>query len=212
MSEGAVERPCTWQDVPGYFDFNDLYFEMVSKAPASGSRFVEIGVLFGRSTMFMANEIKRSGKQITFDAIDRYAHDRLTWTTEFDSLVAKMSPERAAVARRAVASATLLNEVPFYFVLKAGLYHHVNLICGLAQEQARLYEDASLDFVFLDDDHQYRETKELILAYLPKIKVGGTIAGHDFTITWPGVIRAVNEVFGRNRRIRKNCWVHVRES
>jgi hypothetical protein len=48
-----------------------------------------------------------------------------------------------------------------------------------------------------------------ILAYLPKIKKGGIIAGHDYNNEdWDGVVRAVDEIFGDNKKIIKTSWVY----
>ena len=57
------------------------------------------------------------------------------------------------------------------------------------------YEDASLDFVFLDGDHSYDGLKKDIIAWLPKVKKGGIICGHDFCLADSGVIQAVTELF-----------------
>lgn len=73
-------------------------------------------------------------------------------------------------------------------------------------ESSRHYADKSLDFVFIDADHSYESVKKDILAFLPKVKSGGVICGHDFyavdpdkhnTITDDGVMRAVVECFDR---------------
>ncbi|MBI5684050.1 MAG: class I SAM-dependent methyltransferase [Verrucomicrobia bacterium] len=42
-----------------------------------------------------------------------------------------------------------------------------------------LFPDKSLDFVFIDGNHGYSYVKQDILAWLPKIKPGGVICGHD---------------------------------
>jgi hypothetical protein len=42
-----------------------------------------------------------------------------------------------------------------------------------------LFPDKSLDFVFIDGNHGYSYVKQDILAWLPKIKPGGIICGHD---------------------------------
>jgi hypothetical protein len=65
-------------------------------------------------------------------------------------------------------------------------------------EAAALYEDASLDFCFIDANHTYDCVSRDIDAWLPKVKKGGIFAGHDY-VEWPsfGVMRAVNERFQR---------------
>lgn len=40
--------------------------------------------------------------------------------------------------------------------------------------------DASLDFVYIDARHDYNGVLEDLLAWWPKLKVGGVLAGHDF--------------------------------
>lgn len=62
-------RPHYYQNIHGYFDFDDIYTEMVSKA-SDGARFVEIGAFYGQSTAFMGIEIANSGKKIELFAVD----------------------------------------------------------------------------------------------------------------------------------------------
>jgi hypothetical protein len=62
-------------------------------------------------------------------------------------------------------------------------------------EAAGAVPDESLDFVFIDADHTYEACRADILAWLPKIKLTGWIAGHDYH-EFPGVKKAVDEVLG----------------
>jgi predicted O-methyltransferase YrrM len=64
-------------------------------------------------------------------------------------------------------------------------------------EAARHYEDLSLDMVFIDADHSYESVRNDIAAWLPKVRLGGILAGHDFTPLMPGVVDAVQERFER---------------
>ena len=54
-------------------------------------------------------------------------------------------------------------------------------------------KDGSLDFVFIDGDHTYEACKRDIIAWLPKVKEGGWITGHDYH-EFPGVKKAVDEL------------------
>jgi hypothetical protein len=56
----------------------------------------------------------------------------------------------------------------------------VRVIDNLSLEAVNEIEDKSLDICFIDADHRYGAVKADILAYIPKIKNGGILSGHDF--------------------------------
>ena len=65
----------------------------------------------------------------------------------------------------------------------------------------------SLDFVFIDADHTYEAVKADIKAWLPTVKPGGLIGGHDYGKPgFPGVKQAVDEAFKSIERERFSCW------
>jgi len=45
---------------------------------------------------------------------------------------------------------------------------------------SELFEDMSLDFVYIDANHTYQSVKEDIEDWYPKIKSGGLLLGHDY--------------------------------
>ena len=47
-------------------------------------------------------------------------------------------------------------------------------------EAASLFENGSLDFVFLDADHSFESVWQDLRVWYPKIRIGGILAGHDF--------------------------------
>ena len=60
-------------------------------------------------------------------------------------------------------------------------------------EASKMFNDGSLDFVYIDADHSESAVREDIRAWLPKVKLGGIICGHDFH-NHCGVIKPVVEV------------------
>jgi predicted O-methyltransferase YrrM len=56
--------------------------------------------------------------------------------------------------------------------------------------------DKSIDFIYIDGNHQYSSVKEDLILWIPKIKNGGIVSGHDYE--WPTVKQALNEVFHKN--------------
>lgn len=76
------------------------------------------------------------------------------------------------------------------------------IVKAKSPECAGHYADGTLDLVYLDADHSYEAVLADIQVWLPKIRPGGAIAGHDYLDgDLPqgkfGVKRAVNEFFGR---------------
>lgn len=45
-----------------------------------------------------------------------------------------------------------------------------------------MFENESIDFIYIDGNHQYNFVKQDIENYFSKIKPGGIIAGHDYDI------------------------------
>ena len=75
------------------------------------------------------------------------------------------------------------------------------------------FEDNSIDFVYIDGNHQYEFTRVDILNYFPKVKSHGIIAGHDYGgPTTPGVKRAVLECFCKPplRTYLDYSWMYVK--
>ena len=71
-------------------------------------------------------------------------------------------------------------------------YKNIKKIKSTSSEAATLFENESLDFAYIDAAHDYENVKKDILAWLPKVKKGGAIGGHDYT--QPDVKNAVQDV------------------
>jgi len=74
----------------------------------------------------------------------------------------------------------------------------VNILQMTGYEACQCFSGAYFDVVYIDADHTYAAVKQDIEDWLPKIKHGGVICGHDYGGTYKGVKRAVSEVFGKN--------------
>jgi len=164
-----------YHNIQGWFDFQVLYTAIVDTvADNSTAHFVEVGSWKGTSSAYMAVEIINSGKSIRFDCVDtwqgseeiQHKSDLYIQQNElYDHFISNMKPVE-------------------------GKYNAVRLASVAASE---LYDDASLDFVFLDAGHRYEDITADIKAWQPKVKPGGILAGHDYH--YPDVTRAVNEAF-----------------
>jgi predicted GH43/DUF377 family glycosyl hydrolase len=140
-------------------DFEPLYARMVKEA-RDGAHFVEVGVWRGRSLSFLAMECRNAGKRIRLDGVDSWRGGRdAPWMQETAAREDVMADARRNVDRSG---------------------YPVNLIRGASAEVAATYPDASLDFVFIDDDHTYPGVRASISAWLLKLRPGATMAGHDY--------------------------------
>lgn len=60
---------------------------------------------------------------------------------------------------------------------------------------AERFSPQSLDFIFIDSSHEYEDTVAEIKAWLPKLRSGGLLCGHDYGHPdYPGVEQAVSEL------------------
>lgn len=60
-----------------------------------------------------------------------------------------------------------------------------------------LFEDESIDFLYIDSIHTYEHVSATILRWMGKLRHDGMIGGHDYcAVNWAGVVNAVDEVFG----------------
>ena len=57
----------------------------------------------------------------------------------------------------------------------------------------------TFDTIFIDAGHTYEEVKADILAWMPLLKEGGVMAGHDYDPGLPGVVQAVQELVPNHR-------------
>ena len=67
----------------------------------------------------------------------------------------------------------------------------------------RTYKGPTPALVFLDADHSYEETRKDI--EWAKMSGAPIICGHDYSETWPGVMKAVDEA-GRASKICGSLW------
>jgi cephalosporin hydroxylase len=169
-----------------WFTYPNLYRELVKIIP-NDSVFVEIGSWKGKSISFFAVEALNCGKTIKCYCVD-------TWKgsaehTEYD-----------VIKNEELYEVFLKNTEP--------ISSYINAIRKPSVEAANDFQDDSVDVVFIDGDHDYEPVKNDIAAWLPKVKSGGIICGHDYLL--PTVKQAVDEAFGDSVIFRdsyENCWI-----
>jgi hypothetical protein len=83
-----------------------------------------------------------------------------------------------------------------------GYENRAFMIRALSNQVLDLFEDESLDFIYIDGNHTYNSVKEDMELWFPKLKKGGLFAGHDYLrIDWG------NPPFSENG-IDKHIWAY----
>lgn len=118
-------------------------------------------------------------------------------------------------------------------VKTAGGEGYVHPLVMNSNSAAEIVADDCLDLIFIDSDHSYASTKEDILLWKSKVRVGGILSGHDcecrpsgklrdtiyssrdvdhiagegtpFSVIHPGVVAAVEEIFDGSA----NLWAET---
>jgi hypothetical protein len=175
-----------------WFTYPNLYSEMVSRF-GDGSKFVEVGSWKGKSSAYMAVEIINSGKKIDFYCVD-------TWLGSVEHLLDDYKDG-------------INNLYDIFLENMKPLENFYNPIRTYSKNAANLFRDKSLDFVFIDASHEYEDVRDDILSWLPKVKEGGVIAGHDYYPYdynyFQGVKKAVNEILGgQELKYSESCWIY----
>jgi SAM-dependent methyltransferase len=179
-----------YTDIPGWFNEEWLYDRMMSQAPENAI-FVEVGCWLGKSTAYCARRIHDWGKSILLYAVD-------TW---------EGSPNEPAMVEAVAQAGGSVFNLFRRNMEEAGVIESIRPLKMLSVSAAGLFADKTLDFVFIDADHRRDAVQADIAAWRPKIKSGGTLAGHDWN-TYGSVQQAVTSMLGQDFRVEGNCWIH----
>jgi predicted O-methyltransferase YrrM len=60
-------------------------------------------------------------------------------------------------------------------------FKNFTMIEKTSDDAAELFEDGSMDFIFVDGLHTYEQVLKDCQNYWPKLKSGGYLIGHDYT-------------------------------
>lgn len=159
----------------GWMNYEDVYYDAVIAA-REGAHFVEVGVWQGRSICYLAEVMLACGKQLRLDGIDPFRNFPEPKTGYPDAL-------------RPLVTAHSWLDVVSSNLRRQGMLDYVNLIQAASPAAAGMYADGSLDFVWIDGAHDRASVEADCRAWWPKIRPGGTMAGHDFD--WPEVRQGV---------------------
>lgn len=162
----------------------------------SHANIAEVGVLRGGTTFYLLDNLK--------GIENYYAIDRWELYDDFKKIMKK---------GRFKSCNTGFDFDAMYrnIVAKGKMYKNKLHVMRMdSEEAAKKIPDGSLDMVFIDANHAYEYVKKDIIAWLPKVKVGGILAGHDYGKKGPegnfGVTEAVNELITGVKLLDRSIW------
>lgn len=182
----------SYKDVPGWINDAEHIYPLMVEIAKDGDKFVEIGVFLGQSSCRMGELIKESGKNITLDAIDlfwnipntihnyrvtKHPYQFLNYIETFFKMFKNANYDITAIIKHSY--------------IQLGIEKIINLKTVDEIYSCHMYEDNSLQFVWIDGDHTGNIVYKDLIGYWPKIKKGGYIGGDD--IVYPDVIEGVNK-------------------
>lgn len=183
-----------WQEIEGWFSSLDAKFVSKICEEIHDGIVIELGCYAGKSTAVMAPICKKNGNE--YYAIDNF------WGTDPKDPATKNQRKRDM-------RAIFENNIK-----KMGLLDYLEIHKIDSAAAAQMFVDGEVDFCFIDADHTPEGVMRDIVAWWPKIKVGGTLGGHDYQ--WTGVKQVVDSfveinqlklVLGKD----KQCWKVVKE-
>jgi predicted O-methyltransferase YrrM len=148
----------------------------------SKMRMIEIGSFIGESTIIFAEYFK---EVIAIDPFQPDYHkedptSKFNFDEVFEEYVRRIESEKEKVTTYKLTSNDALS----------------------------LLQGEKFDFIYIDGIHQYENVYEDIMNYLPLVKEGGIIGGHDYGGPWKGVQQAVDQVFGQPDKVFKDTsWI-----
>lgn len=148
----------------------------------------EIGVYKGRMTAMICDMLSSNGAQADYHCIDHFKgseeHERKNYFPEFWGNIKDLDfpGVEIIITQKDSASASAI------------------------------FEDGIFDVIYLDASHDYESVKADIASWLPKLRTGGILCGDDYIDGWSGVIKAVDEAFGKEnvKRVATQQWYIVK--
>jgi predicted O-methyltransferase YrrM len=166
--------PSYYRCIPGWGEIGP-YYQSVAESMPEDATLVEIGVWQGRSSIYMAEALKEIGKPAKFYLVDSFDGGKL-----LADIAATLEKPLLSILRDHIAAAGVVDQI-------------TAIIDKSSINASQQFADQSIDFAFIDADHDYASVRQDLTAWWPKIKPGGILAGHDYGTCWEGVTHAVNE-------------------
>lgn len=157
-------------ELHGWFNFKSYYDELIKTLPLNAN-FLEIGVYQGKSLCYLGHH----RQDLNLFAIDPFSdHQMYSWN--FPHM-----PHRKNF---------IINNIK-RFCKKVVLFD------GISDKFVNSFSDGFFDHIYIDGDHSRECVTKDIQNYLPKVKKGGFLSGHDYNKKlFPDLVEVVDKILG----------------
>ena len=199
-----------WENVPGWFNFQKLYNNVAHKFP-DGSVYLELGVFLGKSLFYLTDILTSQRKfKSKVIGIDKWEID------DYFGEVQMPWGEKASEWKVREGNEVLYLQFLNYY----NNFKYKDLIDHIRTDthnSSTLFEDNSIDYIFIDANHTYEYVLKDLELWWPKVSLNGIISGHDINSKWKltkpqGDVRAaLEDYFGKKDLIvniddSQNSW------
>ena len=151
-----------WETTMGFVESGDIE---VLKILSEDKICLEIGSLYGRSTVAMADVAKK------VFSVDTHIADG------------------SGIGQLDIGYTSL-----FTFLENINGYSNIGVCVGDSKSIIPMFPDDFFDFIFIDGEHGFDSVINDTSVSWPKLKIYGVLAFHDYN-AWEGVTKAINDCF-----------------
>mmetsp|Transcript_95482 Transcript_95482/g.169536 ORF Transcript_95482/g.169536 Transcript_95482/m.169536 type:complete len:309 (-) Transcript_95482:95-1021(-) len=170
ITESAPVQPKSCESIPGWFHGKPVFEDAVESF--RDGLFVEIGPYLGKSSCEMVKLIEESGKPIDFHVVDSWDESSMPgWAPREHMMLVKQH-------------GGTLQSAFLHFMTETQTFAGIQkMIRGNDREKqtADNFKDNSVSFLYVDTEHGYEKTTEMLELWFRKVRVGGRMCGDELS-------------------------------
>lgn len=182
------KKTLTHGDVGGWFDYLD-YYEYLAQELQDGDTHIELGCWLGKSIIYLAQRLQDQNKKVRLVVVDTFTGD-------------PADPSYTAVLR---ANGGNIRAAFESNIRAAGISDMIEIMEFSTDEAASLIPDSSVASIFIDAAHDQESVHRDLTRWIPKLKGGGFLAGHDYAT--PSVRAAVDALLPTAQSLSNTSWI-----
>lgn len=166
------------------------YLEKQTEKVPDGGIIVELGSWIGQSSMAIGKGVKKNCPNTNLYCVDFFSQEYYESVPGLRELARKVNIRKT-------------------FEKNMKSYPHTTLAMNTITA-SQYFKDDSVHLIFIDANHEYEFVKSDIQIWLPKLKKGCVMCGHDYSKGYGGVEKAVKELFPNHTVPARTIWSTIK--